>query len=718
MKKIILALAGVLVFNLTVVLPAAVALLGDLPEILEVSVSSDKPVTLKTGFRVADENGGSKIVYDHVRDTHAHERRQKLHVYFAEPCDPGRLCLSVEGAPIKEATVTDIVFRRYFVIKRSLKMANRDNAYSIDGSVWEPKDNCMDFWSSERLDLSAAGWVVFGCLNLCVFLLCLFLPVRDCGEKKSLLVSVAVAFAFAYFIGIILPLQSYLVNRSMYDFGVGDFACESLAIFAALFVCSFVSMAFFRRWFGFLPHLIIIAFLAYEYLETGILSSWLPSLNGETSFLVNPRFARLDTFILGFILIVVIGCYRWLKGHVMLCALVVVAMSTISLFDVKQERQSSESSPLEAGFMPKFDVAKCAEYSAGRNVFCFILDSVMAEPATEAVRRDAELRRMFKGFVDYDNNVGMHEFTMRGLPGLMTGQYFEPGMREEDYAASIFSTNSFVYAFARKDYPVYFIPSLLSCGYTNRGKAQEKDKTSSQTAAHPFFKRVDCNPGLSLAQVVRFRMTPFMLKRMVMAITMAGSSYHSPIHSESALFPMLGNAPISSNVTDPTLHVYHTEGTHYPINIDDNGLLLPSPDNTFEGAVRYTRYILKQLAMLMKRLQERGLYDRSMIVVAADHGNPIDVTPKHPQGYTAPGRAFPILWVKPEGNQEAFKVSDLATSHVKIAALMREAVDSPLDVARINAILYEPSRLYSSPRKNGVLKWRIDAKGNAARVDE
>ena len=718
MRKVILAFTGVLVFNLVVVLPAAVVFLGDLPEILEVSVSSDKPVTLKTGFKVADGNGGTKINYDHVRDSHVDTKNQNLRIYFSDPCELRRLCISLEGASVKETKVKAIVFRKYFVIKRSLEMANRDRAYSIDGLVWMPKDNCMDFWSNERLDLPVIGWVAFGCLNLCVFLLCLFLPVRDGGIKKALLVSVAVAFAFAYFVGVILPLQSYWVNRSMYDFGVGDFVCESLTIFAALLVCSFASTAFFCRWFEFLPHLLIIAFLVYEYLETGILSSWLPSLNGETTFLSNPEFARWDTIVLGFVFVISIGCYRWFRKHVLLCALIVVAMSTISLFDVKHEQQSGESSPLETGFTSKFDVAKCVEYSAGRNVFCFVLDSVMSEPATEAVQRDEELRKMFRGFIDYDNNVGMHNATRGGLPGLMTGRYFELGMAEEDYAASIFSTNSFVYAFTQKDYPVYFIPALFSYGYTNRGMTQDKGKTSGQFVAHPFFKRVDCNPGLSLAQVVRFRLTPFALKRIVMAVTMAGSSYHSPIHSESALFPMLGNAPISSTATVPTLHVYHTEGTHYPINIDDNGLLLPSPDNTFEGAVRYTHYILKQLALLMKRLQERGLYDRSMIVVTADHGNPIDVTPKHPRGYAAPGRAFPILWVKPEGGQEEFKVSDLATSHSKIACLMRESVDCSLDEIRINNILHEPLRLYSIPHENGMAKWWIDANGNVTREDD
>ena len=97
---------------------------------------------------------------------------------------------------------------------------------------------------------------------------------------KPFLPSVAVAAAVAAVVTVIMPLQSFLGNESLYPFGIGRLSVElgvafaaATAVFAALFAVVGRRCRGVAQWLA-------VAAAACAYLEAGPLSAGLPEING------------------------------------------------------------------------------------------------------------------------------------------------------------------------------------------------------------------------------------------------------------------------------------------------------------------------------------------------------------------------------------------------------------------------------------------------------
>lgn len=114
------------------------------------------------------------------------------------------------------------------------------------------------------------------------------------------------------------------------------------------------------------------------------------------------------------------------------------------------------------------------------------------------------------------------------------------------------------------------------------------------------------------------------------------------------------------------------------------------PRYSFSDYLEQCEFVIGRLVSLLESLQEKGVYDSSLIIVYADHGAmpenapPHDVTPK----------AFPFLWVKPANDTHAFSFSPLPTSHAKIHDLVLSNFNRNLTNDEVTTLLFQGKRLF------------------------
>ena len=704
MPVVLRILRNFLAANLLFFLPLVWIVSWHVPERLEINVLAPEGLTVKVGF-CADATASVEFV--RLVSCAGVNGVQTIKSYFADPIDKSNLALSFMGDGRSFELVSISILKHCFV-RETLSAADFKNRFELKGETYVPKKGVketrwkMTVGSDWRLVAVVAFAEVF------IFLVCcLLLQVKTrCPRRKNLMDSFSVAFLAAFFFCVAVPLQSYLVNRSIFDFTMSAFMGESVCLLAAVFVFLFGALYYSERSFGRIIHLFVLCLVLYEYLETGVLAIGMPQLNGETWFFANKARQLADTFILVGIIGIPILFYYWIKDVLHWVALGLLILCIASLFDIRSEKQADKRGGFHDYFLSQMDIAKSAVYSLDRNVFVFILDSVTIDAASDAMKADEGLRDKFTGVTAFCNNIGMGPYTSSGLPGIMTGKYQGDELAASDYAYSIFTDKSFIAPYLKSNAYVGFINGLYDYGICSHAKVSEgKGKPEKARAMTPFSRRTSDLLGMNLYEIVRFRLTPFGLKSWYLAMVFMGMDSHAKIESESTLYPILQGAPIDA-ARHLTLHVYHTHGSHPPIGFDEHGnrVRLGSRDN-YEGFLGQTCYVLRQLARLFDNYRARGVYDNSLIVICADHGS---VFSKNGKAANLTPRAFPMLWVKPEKAHGSYKESDVTTSHANIAALLRLAVSKTLTRAEIETTLHADKRLYCE----GESKWIVDVNGN------
>ena len=531
------------------------------------------------------------------------------------------------------------------------------------------------------------------------------------GRRKGDFGSIVISVSLAAFLCVVLPVQTYMANASLFVFTPGRLALELAILFVAMTVAIWLVLAMVGRFLGGFLQAVFVAVLVCVYLESGILSAGLPELNGGfiPALAVRSRMI-VDLSVWVVVLVGFLAAAHWMRMWLHWIALAFLVLALASLFDVRREQAPSsetvDAGGLSSGFEWQRDIIENFRYSPKRNVLVYILDSMPGNRSYDFVTSDSEVMKKFVGFTAFTNNIGMADCTKYGLPGLMTGRYFEPGVSSlADYPMSIFGEESFIMPYVRGGAEVFFTNDLLPYGYANgqiTKRLQVKGRQKHGWSA--LLLRSRDVPYLSLFDTVIFRLSPYCAK----APFLYSKIRHDPMmgRDESAfwyehvMFPILGRAPLSESAT--TLGVFHSRGSHPPLVFDPDGNQYPHP-RVDPGSVReLVSTPLRHLSRLLDVLRARGLYDSSLIVVTSDHGtNLAPFAPGHHPTESA------ILWVKPEGAKGVFSAVSQPTGHSRISALMRRAAEGPLDILAIGESLEERNRLHRCQLDAGGFEDRI-----------
>ena len=497
------------------------------------------------------------------------------------------------------------------------------------------------------------------------------------------------------FIAVIVPIQTFLWNREMFLFSMNELLLEACVAFLVLFVgsCAFMIVVehVFGHFAGIILRLFFLSITICLYLETGLLSIGLPSLNGTSSF-SNIVTKGYDSFVWILIVCIVFCCHRFFVKWSTWIEMGLFLLMFASIFDSKRnsENGNNNTNEFSKDFYPLYDVVKNVQCSRSSNVLIFVLDSFPATAASIILNRVPELKNKFPGFTAFPGNLGMHDETATGLPALLTGRYCSEHDDRGAFGMSIYGDESFLVPYVRANCPVFFSEGLHQFGYTNRLRELYTTETVTlNKTGLAFLRSTGSTPYFRLIDIVFIRLVPYVFKNQMLNMAIKAVARIPPPASaarETFTYKALADAGFSDE-SKKMLGFFHTVGTHPPFLYDKSGNSLNPARTDRDGLLDIGLYKLRLLGELFDALRNKGVYDISTIIVAADHGCVL-MRENDSQGYESS-----ILWIKPKGCIDSFSSNQAPTSNSKVSLVVKELLNRDLSIEDMKKMLVQEERI-------------------------
>lgn len=254
-------------------------------------------------------------------------------------------------------------------------------------------------------------------------------------------------------------------------------------------------------------------------------------------------------------------------------------------------------------------------YTVGteENLLVLVLDSVDADQFAQTLAEDPDLSRRLEGFTWYRNAMGLSDPTKYGLPALLTGQaYTQP----VDYAGFI--------AAAYADAPLYTMLAgdVWDARFFTDSRYVSLDAGVVDNLAREELA-INDPAGLTrdLLRLCAFRYAPHFLKPQLWMYSNVFLPYAQaqgePVYevTDPAFDARLREEGLEVTV-ERAFRLIHLTGMHPPYTMDADCQYQAqgvTAQEQMRGCLRLAEDYLEQLRAL-------GVYDRSAVLILADHG--------------------------------------------------------------------------------------------------
>lgn len=340
-------------------------------------------------------------------------------------------------------------------------------------------------------------------------------------------------------------------------------------------------------------------------------------------------------------------------------------------------------------FLPIETVIRSVTYSTNRNVMLFVIDSLEREQAHAIMENPevgSELKEQFRGFTEYIDNVGVWNTSLPSVANMLTGRLPEGAAQLVDYFVSPYSDASVMVDYLATGHDIHLATEALGFGWTSRSGTEFRKEAEGNV----LYSRTDGELGWNLVELTRFMWCPFVGKYHLATLTGLAIAKSEDWADEATVFESLRGAGTAGSEAG-MFAFFHTRGVHSPVIHARDGALFSEPRNDEPACIETGIWALRQLGALLDVLRANGVFDQSLILVLADHGN-------HGHAGTEsgelPGNGRPFLWIKAPGSGHAFTTSSAPTHSGRIANLLRSASRHMLTEEEIEECLSSPEREY------------------------
>lgn len=480
-------------------------------------------------------------------------------------------------------------------------------------------------------------------------------------------VSAAVSFLFGFFV----PLSTIVSNSHVfYISGIGQIIANGLVCFLVLMVVVsgiFLLLQKFFPKYNLFVLMITASLAAAFYAQGNLIGAEYPVLDGRPidwdSMTMVGIFNTLFWCVLpaGAIFCAVKWrekCLPYLKNAMLIFTGFMLLVLSLRLATF------STNAPATAEFTDKDYFA----VSSTRNVLIFVVDSMEQDLFEKSLEEYPEIKDQLKDFTYYSNTIGKFPTTKGALPQIVTGIANDNSKTYSEYLNHSFVNSGFLTGTRNLDYDVNLYMSyefaphidvLKKVGNITNGRGISNDNFRFYRSAykHSLFIYV-----------------PHYLKRLFV-YKKDDTSFDTLLQSNGELLTIFSPRKV--------VKVYHMTGVH-------------PPNNTTECVKKNINYI----SAYINGLKRLGVYEKSAIIIAADHGV---VTPERP--------AFMVKNAngKFTVDERAFSYDDLGT--VMTSMLEDKEVVVPESKGRRVFFKYSWDDVWSAQHLPEITKIAYDAAG-------
>ena len=280
--------------------------------------------------------------------------------------------------------------------------------------------------------------------------------------------------------------------------------------------------------------------------------------------------------------------------------------------------------------------------SPEKNIFVFILDKLDVRFMRETLETYPHLYDYLDGFTHYENNTPQYVDTLPSVVSMLTEVYYEEGLTVEEYWDIAWSNHSFIDVLRDNGYSTVL---YLDYATTFKDFEQISGKTDNMRETDWIYIKgknfTTINIRLSLG-----RMAPYIFKNSIFG------SLDAAFANE-----MFGIVAANPNSIRPLVVNKNADETFYSF-ITRNRVLANNRKNVFlvmhmycahsvEEAVSDTETTLSMLYAYFNMMKDLEIYDKSTIILIADHGAPFPDVNGVPRNVPVTSSFF----IKPENSR-------------------------------------------------------------------
>lgn len=317
------------------------------------------------------------------------------------------------------------------------------------------------------------------------------------------------------------------------------------------------------------------------------------------------------------------------------------------------------------------------EVSQQNNVVVFVLDWFDEQLLEQLLDQDSEFLLPLDGFTCYTNTTSQYAFTGMALPYLLTGVEWEYGMSESEYCEFAFENSQMINDISENEYDIKI---FTDTNYIDNSVPDIKNMKKME-------RSLSVNKWLQvMAKCAKYKMAPLACKSLYWYTTdevknlFAESEGVYTADNDGKIYELLTQYGIGvGSDTKNAFRFIHMRGAHPPFksisgctDSKDKEMLSQA-----EGSMKVVFEYIDQMKML-------GVYDKSTIIITADHGQNYLYDSKRVEklkGLNLEKTSSPILLVKnKDQNGTDIKYSSAPVSHQELIAEIMQAINPELKV--------------------------------------
>jgi hypothetical protein len=497
-----------------------------------------------------------------------------------------------------------------------------------------------------------------------------------------------------------LPIELYYRNKDEWGVPVGEFFAFGLCLVlsvALLLACISRSLSIRRR--------VLFIAIVYSIFAIAFVHTFLPmateerELNGILLDFSFPSWVHLLSLaVIGAVSITIYTLRQRLFSHASsnyLWISVLIFLASLGLVWASHS-QSKETAYRTAGTLSAQQLQEVYSFSSQRNLLLLILDCVPADVALEVIEAHESIARAVKDFLFFKNNLSIAPQTYMSMANLHIGAFWSESFDEHQQSAP------------RKVRDQSFFNLLTEAGWKlsliGRGPCPAKLDICGSTDTRNLGAGGQLHfsePFIQALNIILLKTSPIFLKKWVyndedflikgvdvFRFDAPGSRatsspqiprFDSEAQRDNYFLTWLADHGSVSDAT-PRVKMFHLMSAH-PRFYLDAACQKGQQEYSREAMKRHVACQFEAIVHLVNRLKEKGIYDTTSIILAADHGIDfpsgfVDATQAHdsiPHFLQMVTQANALLMFKQErADLPRMMVSELPTSTVDIVQTVCE----------------------------------------------
>ena len=435
---------------------------------------------------------------------------------------------------------------------------------------------------------------------------------------EDMIPALFITLSGCFMVCIYAPLDLYFTNKTEFWYNSATLSAQLFRMFGyavpAVLLVYLVSRLISRKLYNGVLFITLTAFIC-SYIQGNFRIANLPAMDGRA---IDWSVFGTENIITLIIWIIVTGLlvtvYRFVKAkgfksvaEVVSCVLLVVC--TISLIS---SYMGSRHIVKESEFVTSTDHE--LDVSDTENFYILVLDALDADTYRTVSESHPEYQEWFSDFTFFPNTTSLYPFTSHAIPHILSGIVYENERDFTEFATDALDQSPFLNTLEKQGYHMgIYEPDLIYGGdQLKRFDNIQTDNIHLNPEAKNTFVKEQM-------KMVLFKYLPYYFKKYIDCDTniftsMKGSNPFTPYNRDFYLDLQNGEV---KHIHDKNFRFYHVEGAHVPFKYDADVNYIPYEQGSYEQNIEAS---MKVADTFLKKLKDAGVYEKSTIIIMADHG--------------------------------------------------------------------------------------------------